>query len=193
MLLSNAKCEGDKLRFNKVKAAHREVVTAERQVCSKRTELAVEEPNKYLLIEMDSMDQQKAAIPHLREKPKALDPVNTVPYHVTAARIPGYGVLEWVYNNNLAHDSNTTVTILHRALQEVHRTRGFLPPTLFLQLDNCTRENKNHNMFAYLANLVEQRVFKKVELGFLPVGCVISARPGLARVGAGASIGCPAA
>lgn len=47
---------------------------------------------------------------------------------------------------------------------------GSLPPILFLQLDNCTRENKNWIMLAYLSWLVETKVFRKIQLGFLIVG-----------------------
>ncbi len=42
---------------------------------------------------------------------------------------------------------------------------------LYLQMDNCSRENKNKAMFAYLSWLVESRVFKMVHVGFLIVGC----------------------
>jgi len=45
-----------------------------------------------------------------------------------------------------------------------------MPPVLYLQMDNCSRENKNWKMFGYIAWLVETRVFAKVELRFLPVG-----------------------
>ena len=49
---------------------------------------------------------------------------------------------------------------------------GRLPPIVYLQLDNCSRENKNTYMCAYLSWLVEVRFLgiTKVHLGFLPVG-----------------------
>ena len=37
-----------------------------------------------------------------------------------------------------------------------------LPPVLYLQFDNCVRENKNRYMFALLALLVEEQIFEKV-------------------------------
>lgn len=49
---------------------------------------------------------------------------------------------------------------------------GKLPPVLFLQLDNCWRENKNWIMFSYLSWLVEIGVFAKITVGFLIVGYV---------------------
>ena len=47
---------------------------------------------------------------------------------------------------------------------------GKLPRTLYLQLNNTARENKNQVLIAYLSMLVEKKVFKKVKLGFLLVG-----------------------
>lgn len=53
---------------------------------------------------------------------------------------------------------------------EAQEKRGSLPPVLFVQLDNCWRENKNKTMFGYLSWLVETGVFNRVECGFFPVG-----------------------
>ena len=58
-------------------------------------------------------------------------------------------------------------------LLHVLRQKGRLPPVLFLQMDNCWRENKNWIMFAYLSWLVETGVFQKVQVGFLIVGYVV--------------------
>ena len=39
---------------------------------------------------------------------------------------------------------------------------GRLPETLMVQLDNCSRENKNKYFFSYCALLVRNKVFKRV-------------------------------
>ena len=41
---------------------------------------------------------------------------------------------------------------------------GRVPPVLYLQMDNCARENKNQFVFALLSLLVEIGVFEKVIL-----------------------------
>lgn len=41
---------------------------------------------------------------------------------------------------------------------------------LNLQMDNCWRENKNSYLFAFLAWLVERKVFRRIYVSFLPVG-----------------------
>ena len=44
------------------------------------------------------------------------------------------------------------------------------PPTLYLQLDNTCKENKNRFLFGYCAMLVRLGLFEKVVVGFLPKG-----------------------
>ena len=44
------------------------------------------------------------------------------------------------------------------------------PDVLYIQMDNCAKDNKNKTLFAYVAYLVLHRVFRKVKLSFLMVG-----------------------
>lgn len=169
--LEKATSKKDRLRIEKELRTHYKLVSAERQECEDRKFKAINEPNRYLYIEMDSMDQDKTAIPRLAREPKAMEDTGRVNVHVTAAKVPSLGkVYEFLYLNNLAHDANTTITCLEQVLQEVKNCQGFLPPVLYLQLDNTTRENKNKTMFAYLSLLVKIGVFRRIYLGFLPVG-----------------------
>ena len=55
-------------------------------------------------------------------------------------------------------------------LKEGLLERGKLPPVLFIQADNCTRENKNRYLLSYLELLVRNGVFEEVHLCFLPIG-----------------------
>jgi len=50
------------------------------------------------------------------------------------------------------------------------RDDGVLPPRLFVQVDNCGRENKNRFFMAYMELLVATGVFQCIQVGFLPVG-----------------------
>ena len=65
----------------------------------------------------------------------------------------------------------------HRGIQmAAEKKGGNLPPVLYLQLDNCWRENKNTTMFGYLSWLVHMRYFLKICVGFLLVGYVVRQR-----------------
>jgi hypothetical protein len=75
----------------------------------------------------------------------------------------------WI-NAHHKHDSNQVITTVMHVIADVKRRKGTLPPTLRIQADNCTRENKNVYMFALCAALVGLGYFQEVQLCFLIVG-----------------------
>ena len=80
------------------------------------------------------------------------------------------------------------VSIVFRMVQDFLKDHKFLPPVLFLNLDNCGRENKvkaliiinlgiqltfsfqNRYLLAFLCALVELGVFREIVVYFLLVG-----------------------
>ncbi len=177
----NAQSKKEREKAREDMKRHRSLVDAERQELKNRIFRARNEPDKYLYVEMDSMDQEKTSLPHYPHPPKSMDDAGKVKFHVTCARVPSINkIFEYLYTNNLAHDSNTTVTVLDQVLGEVAKEQKLpdelhvqfktMPPRLYLQLDNTCRENKNVQMFGYLSTLVKLGVFKRIYVGFLPVG-----------------------
>jgi hypothetical protein len=75
----------------------------------------------------------------------------------------------WIHAHH-KHDSNQVITSVLHVIADVRRRKGRLPPTLRIQADNCTRENKNIYMFALCAALVGLGYFLEVQLCFLIVG-----------------------
>ena len=60
---------------------------------------------------------------------------------------------------------------LHGVLQRIkYEEQRVLPPTLFIQLDNCSRENKNRYFFAYVESFVAWGFFREIIVSFLQVG-----------------------
>lgn len=59
------------------------------------------------------------------------------------------------------HDSNLSINILLQILLDQSKAGG-LPATLYLQLDNCFRENKNQFVFGFLGLLIHNNIFKEV-------------------------------
>ena len=78
--------------------------------------------------------------------------------HVTAAIIHGYGPYAFIDVHSWPHDSNLTIHVS----MEILRKRDFLPPILYLQLDNTARENKNQYLLSFLSYLVQVGVFSEV-------------------------------
>lgn len=123
-------------------------------------------PNRYITIIIDGMDQSKTNLPSMVQEAKSTQNLFRLRTHLTGAlvhtRSPHgkhifafYDMLQW------AHDSNMTIQVLS---QVVHSFRDKLPPTLYLQLDNCGHENKNRYLLGYCALLVSKDVFTKVAI-----------------------------
>jgi hypothetical protein len=90
--------------------------------------------------------------------------------HLTAV-LGATGPLRLYWNwDNVAKDGNLLPTILLDYIFRVKSEQGFLPPVLYLQLDNTARENKNKFVMTFLALLVERGVFEKIKVNFLLVG-----------------------
>ena len=80
--------------------------------------------------------------------------------HVTAAIIHGQGTYAYIDVHAWPHDSNLTINILLNILMK----QEFLPPVLYLQLDNTARENKNQYILSFLSYLVQMRIFSEVSI-----------------------------
>ena len=91
--------------------------------------------------------------------------------HLCGVLVHGLGLYchIWV-DAQYKHDSNQVVTSILKVLGDVKIRRRTLPPTLRIQADNCSRENKNKYMFAFCACPVALGHFREVQLSFLIVG-----------------------
>ena len=120
----------------------------------------------------DGMDQKTTNVPRVRRLSKAMSALSTVGTHLVGNIIHSgqgpygkeiYGSFDYY---QWPHDSNLTISVLLDALCrwcEEYR----LPPILYLQFDNCVRENKNRYMYAVLALLIELKIFEKVRQLFI--------------------------
>ena len=64
--------------------------------------------------------------------------------------------------DQVKHDLNLSIECLHHTLLKIQERDGFLPETLYLQLDNGP-ENKSKQFLAFIAYLVEKKIFHKVK------------------------------
>ena len=127
-------------------------------------------PELYMCIIVDGMDQNTTMVPRMRQTVKNIEH-RFVKTHLCGALVHGIGLYcdVW-FGAHHKHDSNQVVSTLFYVIGDVLRRKGILPPTLRIQADNYTRENKNIYMFALCAALVGLGFFKEVELSFLIVG-----------------------
>ena len=102
------------------------------------------------------MDQNKTDLPHFTRKSKTASNMWVLRTHVSGAILHGRRSYAFFDLHLWPHDSNLTINIILHLLKSQEK----LPPVLYLQLDNCYRENKN--LFGFLALLIHFKIFKEV-------------------------------
>jgi len=149
---------------------HLDMVAAERREYQKTCERAMLYPSRVTSIIIDGADQSGFGLPHFT--------VNTKATVGRALKVKLVGVLEhgivqhlslFTMTTEFETGANHVIEALHRTLMAKASTKN-LQGVLCVQLDNCTRENKNTFMFAYLESLVAWGVFTEVSASFLPIG-----------------------
>ena len=132
----------------------------------------VMDPRNVLSIACDGTQQLPNGIPQVAHKMHGDENANNrLSHHMSLAHVHGEGTWCYVTRDNIHSDPNLTIETLQRTLQAVEDSRGELPPLLYLQMDNCYRENKNVSLLNWCVSLVERTLFPAgIEIGFLPVG-----------------------
>ncbi|XP_068687066.1 uncharacterized protein [Montipora foliosa] len=144
----------------------------ERKKYYKHQKKAEKRPDKYLSLIIDGMDQSKTHLPHWIQKSKLDGDCNGfMKTHVTGVLSHGHKKA-WCFVDFMRwpQDSNPTVNCLISCFRHLLRPQRRLPPTLYLQLDNCYRDCKNIHILGFCALLVKAGVFRKVRLSYLMVG-----------------------
>ena len=113
---------------------------------------------------IDGMDQSATNLPHLKKISKSTVNLWHLHTHLTGVIVHGRGSEGFLDFLQYPHDPNLTINILLKILvghfKDLAATK--LPEKLYVQLDNCGRENKNQFVLAFLALLVQEGVFTEV-------------------------------
>lgn len=88
--------------------------------------------------------------------------------HITGVIVHGHKTMFFIDINEFPHDPNLTCTCLINALID-RSTDNCLPPTIYLQCDNCGRENKNKFLLGFLCYLCIKGYVREVSDLFLHV------------------------
>ena len=152
--------------------AHFELQASQRQKYYKHRRKACLEPNKYLSIIIDGMDQKKTDVPRWAGKiPGWADTLPTYRQRVMGVKVHWKGrcfAYLFLADVLVAGGANLVVECLRQVLVDLQRVSP-LPSVLYLQVDNCS-ENKNRTLFGFLDYLVHRKIFRKVKIGFLMTG-----------------------
>lgn len=145
--------------------------TRERGFYHTKRDDAIKCPERKISIAMDGTDQFINGFPHFWEVTKRDAKGKRFYFHTQICMVHGVGPRVYLSLEDIAGDPNWTIETLYRTLKaEEERRPNGLPKTLYLQVDNCFRENKNTYVISYLCWLVERRVFDEIFLSFLPTG-----------------------
>ena len=120
----------------------------------------------------DGATQRVYMIPRYGEFPKEAQ--EFLPQSILAVLFHGHGTFLYPRTPWVRAGSNFTIQCLSHALEllsqsELYKDSG-LPPDLFLQMDNCSGDNKNKYILAWGSLLVQDGVFETVSFSFLLVG-----------------------
>ena len=108
--------------------------------------------------------------PHLPRLPKSLFAKQRLRHQLWGLINYGLQIYEFFpFFDWWRHDPNLTISFLWIHIYRIIQERGQYD-ILYLNADNCARENKNRWMMCFLALLVFRQYFKEIELHFLMSG-----------------------
>ena len=122
---------------------------------------------------MDGTDQLPFGIPAFAQLVKGENKKRLLCHELISVIDHGHKRHILVFDSleHVPHNPNMVIEGLQRSQKFVEKqNEGNLPEELFLQFDNCLRENKNAYVCEFLSLLVERGVFKIIWIDFHPVG-----------------------
>lgn len=150
---------------------HLNLVMEERKMYQNRAERAIRYPKKYTSIVIDGADQKGYGLPHFLDSSKA-DRGHKFKVKCVDCLEHRSSKKLWIYamTEEFQTGANHIIEVIHRVLMSRKAENGKLTEVLYVQVDNCSRENKNRYTLGFFELLVALGVFLEVEASFLPVG-----------------------
>ncbi len=113
---------------------------------------------------IDGMDQTKSFFLRLKRDTSATAKLHKVQVSVIGSLCHSHTphAQAHLICGDYPKDSSLACQVLANTLKNIIDKSGYLPATLYLQLDNTARENKNSTLLLFLRLLVKIGMFKKV-------------------------------
>jgi hypothetical protein len=167
----NSKDTNERKKLHKEFVEHNQNQMNERYNYNCRKIKAQNEPNEYLSLIIDGMNAAHFPIKlPLRKNTSRIDRI----------KLNIHGLID--HGNNIKkfygsldhwkHGADFVASIIWNYLNELKEKKinEKWPHTLFLQVDNCWKENKNRTIFSFLSLLITYGWFKEIYLYSLPPG-----------------------
>ena len=162
--------QATKLNLRKKLQPHLSHVKRERCAYECNIQRAKNSSGRYLSLIIDGADAHRFSIPHFAVKSHASDASWKCKIYILGCIAHGHAPYIYLVPSNVAQGHNITIQVLYETVLQIRRTKGKVPPVLYLQLDNTTKQNKGAPLMVFLAHLVQIGVFEKIYVSFLPVG-----------------------
>ena len=134
----------------------------ERNLYYQKRDHARNYPDECMSLICDGMQQHTTQLPCFRYGSKKLWASTKLQAHVVGVLDHGSQPQVYIHDPTVGGGPNLIMQCVWNAMQHTLKTRGKLPPLLYLQLDNTSGENKNHWVFEFAALLVENGYFEEV-------------------------------
>ena len=160
----------ERIKANDAQRDHLHQVKLERRHYYSNRLRAELDPSSCMSLIIDGADQSKYAIPYHHIKSHGTDESARQPLHAYGVISHGRKAYTYLLPSHVRQGHDVTIDVLWRVICDTQESEGKLPPVLYLQLDNTTKQNKGRYLFAFLALLVHHGVFERICVSFLPVG-----------------------
>ena len=145
----------------------------EKKAYYERRYMAILHRKEYLSIIVDGSTQRVHRLPRFGFYAKQCEQ-EFLPQSILAVLVHGHATFLYPRSPWMKSGSSFTIQCLTDALnilssQDEYKDSG-LPKDMFIQMDNCSGDNKNKYMFSWGATLVQRGVFKSISFSFLLVG-----------------------
>ena len=155
--------------FKEACAQHRELYTRERLALSNRTELSHNDPDGILHIVFDCPDAFH--LPSIVPVTKITGGCKRVSANAIGFINHSSGARDYMFFlEHFKKNPNLVLTSMYLHLLKHFESNVQHPPVLWLQADNCFKENKNRWMMAFCCWLIHIGWFKEVMISMLPKG-----------------------
>eukprot|EP00873_Tetraselmis_striata_P039569 jgi/Tetstr1/459833/TSEL_005182.t1 len=111
------------------------------------------------------MDQDKTRLPHLVPWDKEVEKKNLLQCHLTCVKYNGSQPDDvYYFFDCFPHDNSNTITVIYKTMKKEIERRGEALDTVWFQLDNTCRENKNKYVMCFCQWLVHICFYKEPRL-----------------------------
>ena len=129
---------------------HLDMILEERMEYSHGREVAMNEPDQYLSLIIDGMDQNTIWVPKFKQSVKGIES-RYMKTHLCGVLVHGVGLYCHVWiDAHHKHNSNQVATSIIKVLNDVKQQCGKLPSYLCIQADNCGRETKMYTYWHFV-------------------------------------------